>query len=96
MCRGCGHDLRSPRGRRPRRREGSPLSCSMKHRFPLVLKARVSGVMHRIWKRAEWATLLRARLHSRHTAQASCSLRPPSRRERTSVRDTFSCRDRPH
>ena len=27
----------------------SPLSCSMKHTFPLVLKAKVSGVMHRVW-----------------------------------------------
>lgn len=65
----------------------------MKHTFPLVLKASVSGVMHRVWKMAEWATLRIARLHSRHTAQASCSLRPLSRRERMSARDTFSCRD---
>lgn len=72
----------------------SPLSCSMKHTFPLVLKAKVSGVMHRVWKMAAWATLLMDRLHSRHTAQASCSLRPRSRRERISARDTFSCQDR--
>lgn len=73
---------------------GSPLSCSMKHTFPLVLNARVSGVMHRVWKMAVWATLLMDRLHSRHTAHASCSLRPWSRRERMSARDTFSCQDR--
>lgn len=72
----------------------SPLSCSMKHTFPLVLKAKVSGVMHRVWKMAAWATLCMDRLHSRHTAQASCSLRPRSRRERMSARDTFSCQDR--
>lgn len=72
----------------------SPLSCSMKHTFPLVLKAKVSGVMHRVWKMAAWATLRMDRLHSRHTAQASCSLRPRSRRERMSARDTFSCQDR--
>lgn len=71
-----------------------PLSCSMKHTFPLVLKARVSGVMHRVWKMAACATLRMDRLHSRHTAQASCSLRPRSRRERMSARDTFSCQDR--
>lgn len=64
----------------------------MKHTFPLVLKARVSGVMHRVWKMAECATLLMDRLHSRHTAQASRSLRPLSRRERMSARDTFSCK----
>lgn len=73
----------------------SPLSCSMKHTFPLVLKARVSGVMHRLWKMAAWATLRMDRLHSRHTAHASCSLKPRSRRERMSARDTFSCQDRP-
>lgn len=72
----------------------SPLSCSMKHTLPLVLNARVSGVMHRVWKMAAWATLRMDRLHSRHTAQASCSLRPLSRRERMSARDTFSCQDR--
>lgn len=66
----------------------------MKHTFPLVLNARVSGVMHRVWKMAVWATLLMDRLHSRHTAHASCSLRPRSRRERMSARDTFSCQDR--
>lgn len=74
---------------------GSPLSCSMKHTFPLVLNARVSGVMHRVWKMAAWATLLMDRLHSRHTAHASCSLRPLSRSDRMSARDTFSCQDRP-
>lgn len=68
----------------------------MKHTLPLVLKARVSGVMQRVWNMAERATLLTDRLHSRHTAQASCSLRPPSRRERMSARDTFSCQHRPH
>jgi hypothetical protein len=73
----------------------SPLSCSMKQTFPLVLKARVSGVMHRVWKMAAWATLCMDRLHSRHTAQASCSLRPLSRRDKMSASDTFSCQDMP-
>lgn len=67
----------------------------MKHTLPLVLKARVSGVMQSVWKMAAWATLRMARLHSRHTAQASCSLRPLSRRERMSARVTFSCQHRP-
>lgn len=84
-----------PKARLPPPRPGSPLSCSMKHTLPLVLKASVSGVMHRVWKMAAWATLLMDRLHSRHTAHASCSLRPLSRSERMSARDTFSCQDRP-
>lgn len=76
------------------RARASPLSCSMKHTFPLVLKAKVSGVMHSVWKRAACATLRMARQHSRHTAQASRSPRPRSRRDRMSARDTFSCQHR--
>lgn len=70
----------------------SPLSCSMKQTFPWALKARVSGVMHRVWKRWEGLMLCSAWTHSAHTAHTSSSDRQLSRSERMSARDTFSCR----
>lgn len=63
----------------------------MKQTFPWALKARVSGVMHRVWKRWEGLMLCRARAHSAHTAHTSSSVRQLSLRERMSARDTFSC-----
>lgn len=69
----------------------SPLSCSMKQTFPWALKAKVSGVIHRVWKRWEGLMLCSARTHSAHTAHTSSSDRQLSRRERMSARDTFSC-----
>lgn len=69
----------------------SPLSCSMKQTFPWALKARVSGVIHRVWKRWEGLMLCRATAHSAHTAHTSSSDRQLSRKERMSARDTFSC-----
>lgn len=69
----------------------SPLSCSMKQTFPWALKARVSGVIHRVWKRWDGLMLCSATTHCAHTAHTSSSDRQLSRRERMSARDTFSC-----
>lgn len=71
-----------------------PLICSMKHTLPLVLKAKVSGVMQRVWKTVEWAMFFKDWLHSRQIAQISCSVRQLSCSERTSASDTFSCQDK--
>lgn len=71
--------------------ENSPLRCSMKQTLPWALKARVSGVIQRVWKSGEWAMLRKERTHSKHTAHTSCSDRQLSRRERMSARETFSC-----
>ena len=64
----------------------------MKQTFPWALKASVSGVMHKVWKRWEGLMLCSAWIHSAHTAHTSCSDRQLSLRDRMSARDTFSCR----